>query len=236
MRRRHVGSLYRLVFRREGCRPRLRGAAGDECHCALPEAACGSRFRLRYRHLAQCGGGHRRAVAAWIRWPVDFTVGPRRPHKIHRGGPGGRSPTETCDLAICLEVAEHLTPAAGARLVKTLCSVAPVVLFSAAIPAQGGTNHINEQWQSHWADEFAAHGFDCFDPIRPEIWNDRDVFPWYRQNILLFVSRSAGKIDRALIGPPHSCPGCKLRSPGDVRACCGPALGAGTHHVAPPDA
>jgi len=114
----------------------------------------------------------------------------------------GASPAGTCNLAICLEVAEHLTPAAGTRLIKTLCSVAPVVLFSAAIPAQGGTNHINEQWQSYWADEFAANGFDCFDPIRPEIWSDRNVFPWYRQNILLFVSRSADKIDRTLIGSP----------------------------------
>jgi hypothetical protein len=55
---------------------------------------------------------------------------------------------------------------------------------------------------SYWADEFAANGFDCFDPIRPEIWNDRNVFPCYRQNILLFASRSADKIDRTLIGPP----------------------------------
>jgi len=39
-----------------------------------------------------------------------------------------------------------------------LVKAAPVVLFSAAIPLQGGTEHVNEQWQSYWAKLFAEHG------------------------------------------------------------------------------
>jgi SAM-dependent methyltransferase len=64
----------------------------------------------------------------------------------------------TFDLAMSLEVAEHLPPSAATHFVKALTGLAPAVLFSAAIPGQGGTRHINEQWQSYWADLFAVEG------------------------------------------------------------------------------
>src|SRR5215469_304150 len=74
------------------------------------------------------------------------------------------------DLAISLEVAEHLPEASAAGFVKSLTAIAPVVLFSAAVPGQGGTGHINEQWQDYWADLFAREGFVPVDAIRPAIW------------------------------------------------------------------
>jgi 2-polyprenyl-3-methyl-5-hydroxy-6-metoxy-1,4-benzoquinol methylase len=40
------------------------------------------------------------------------------------------------DLALCLEVGEHIAAKHARRLVQTLTSLAPVVLFSAAIPGQ----------------------------------------------------------------------------------------------------
>jgi SAM-dependent methyltransferase len=95
------------------------------------------------------------------------------------------------DLAICMEVVEHLTPASGAHAVKWLCRSAPVVLFSAAIPGQGGTNHINEAWPSYWAAQFDEQGFGVWDVVRPSIWNDERLPFWYRQNALLFVDRTA---------------------------------------------
>jgi SAM-dependent methyltransferase len=105
------------------------------------------------------------------------------------------------DLAMSLEVAEHLTPAAGERLIATLCKGSKVILFSAAIPDQGGSNHINEQWQSYWASRFAQHDFECFDPVRPAIWSDNEIYPWYRQNILVFVHPAAANVDRVALGP-----------------------------------
>src|SRR5262245_16248653 len=60
------------------------------------------------------------------------------------------------DLAISVEVAEHLSDEAGACLVRALSKVAPLVLFSAAIPGQGGSRHINEQWPSYWRSRFGA--------------------------------------------------------------------------------
>jgi hypothetical protein len=93
------------------------------------------------------------------------------------------------DMAMCLEVLEHVSPQAGKRAVDWLCARAPVVLFSAAIPGQGGTRHVNEQWQSHWAGEFDRHGFGAWDVIRPAVWHRDDIPFWYRQNMLLYVDR-----------------------------------------------
>lgn len=91
------------------------------------------------------------------------------------------------DLAVSLEVAEHLPPDAAPQFVATLVSLAPVVLFSAAIPFQGGRNHVNEQWQSFWANLFKQHNYVAIDCIRPEIWKDREIRVWYRQNCILYV-------------------------------------------------
>ena len=94
----------------------------------------------------------------------------------------------TYDLAISLEVAEHLPARVAADFVRTLTQAAPVVLFSAAVPGQGGTRHINEQWSAYWKALFARHGYRRLDPIRPRIWRDRGIERWYRQNIFLYAS------------------------------------------------
>lgn len=89
------------------------------------------------------------------------------------------------DLAVCLEVAEHLPENRGASLVADLCSLAPVILFSAAIPGQPGAGHINCQWPTWWATLFAAQGFCVSGAIRDRIWDDERIEPWYRQNLLV---------------------------------------------------
>ncbi len=94
------------------------------------------------------------------------------------------------DLAICLEVAEHLSAARAASLVDDLCALSDCVLFSAAIPGQGGTNHINERRQSYWAALFAERRFFLCDVIRPRVWNSRAVEWWYKQNSFLYVAET----------------------------------------------
>lgn len=93
------------------------------------------------------------------------------------------------DLTVCLEVAEHLPEVSGGPIVQSLIRHAPVVLFSAAIPGQGGDGHVNCQWQSYWADLFFKLGYGVIDIIRPMIWVDKSVAWWYRQNILMYASR-----------------------------------------------
>ena len=91
------------------------------------------------------------------------------------------------DLAMSLEVAEHLTLARAESFVADLVALAPAVLFSAAIPGQGGINHLNEQWQSYWAERFASHGYLAFDVVRPAIWTDEAIPAWYKQNVVLYL-------------------------------------------------
>ena len=94
------------------------------------------------------------------------------------------------DLAISLEVAEHLPAERAAGFVNWLAELADVVLFSAATPRQGGKNHFNEQWQDYWAALFAERNYVPVDFIRGQIWNDRKIATWYRQNVLVYVSRA----------------------------------------------
>ncbi|HEV3481456.1 MAG TPA: methyltransferase domain-containing protein [Candidatus Acidoferrales bacterium] len=91
------------------------------------------------------------------------------------------------DLAVSLEVAEHLPPESAATFVESLTQLAPVVLFSAAIPLQGGMHHVNEQWPDKWAGLFQEHGYRLVDCIRKRVWQNEAVEYWYAQNALLFV-------------------------------------------------
>ncbi len=77
------------------------------------------------------------------------------------------------DLATCLEVAEHLPAANSRHLVRQLTSAAPLVLFSAAPPGQGGEGHINCQPLSYWRKIFEEFGFRMLDPFRPRLRDDR---------------------------------------------------------------
>lgn len=93
----------------------------------------------------------------------------------------------TFDLVVSLEVAEHLPSSCAQTFVQSLTSLGSVVLFSAAIPFQGGTQHLNEQWQDYWAILFKEHGFVPIDCIRPAIWNNPNVDLIYAQNTILYV-------------------------------------------------
>lgn len=94
--------------------------------------------------------------------------------------------------ALCqsLEVAEHLEEKYAYNFVHLLTSLSNVVLFSAALPYQGGTHHVNEQLPQFWQHLFQEHHFHCFDFLRAQILNQRQICPWYRQNIFVFVHQS----------------------------------------------
>jgi hypothetical protein len=91
------------------------------------------------------------------------------------------------DLAICMEVGEHLPERSATVLVESLVHHADIVLFSAAIPWQGGTHHINERWPSWWATIFEQKGFLPIDLIRPQVWSNEQVAEYYAQNAILYA-------------------------------------------------
>lgn len=105
--------------------------------------------------------------------------------------------TRRYDLAISLEVAEHLAQDRAIDFVNFLTDLSDTVLFSAAIPGQGGTGHVNEQWPKYWSNLFAMNGYQVMDTIRPAVWQDATIPVWYRQNTLLFM-KSAIADDRVM--------------------------------------
>lgn len=96
-------------------------------------------------------------------------------------------PARSFDLAISLEVAEHIDQKNSAGFIDFLTSLAPNILFAAAIPGQGGVGHVNEQWPNYWIRLFHERGYVAVDCIRPRIWNNPKILPWYRQNSLMFI-------------------------------------------------
>ncbi|MCC6225057.1 MAG: class I SAM-dependent methyltransferase [Microthrixaceae bacterium] len=90
------------------------------------------------------------------------------------------------DLAMSLEVAEHLPPERAPSFVADLCALAPIVYFGAAQPHQGGTDHVNERYLDYWIELFAAEGYEFIDCIRPDFW-ERDISYFYSQNSALFA-------------------------------------------------
>ncbi|WP_460546034.1 class I SAM-dependent methyltransferase [Echinicola sediminis] len=94
------------------------------------------------------------------------------------------------DLVISFEVAEHLKASAAKCFVESLTKHGDLILFSAAVPGQGGQNHVNEQWLSYWSELFAGKGYTAYEMIRPLIWEDKNIDVWYRQNMVLFSSKN----------------------------------------------
>ena len=99
-----------------------------------------------------------------------------------------REAGRTFDIACSLEFAEHLPPSRAAGFVALLAAAAPVVLFSAAVPGQGGRGHVNEQPQSYWARLFAEHGRVPVDCIRPAIADASGADWYYAQNTLVYCA------------------------------------------------
>lgn len=90
------------------------------------------------------------------------------------------------DLAISLEVAEHIEPDYAKTFIENLTMHSDIILFSAAIPFQGGIHHVNEQYPSYWKDIFKSYGYEVCDCLRKVFWNNEDVDIWYRQNIMFY--------------------------------------------------
>jgi SAM-dependent methyltransferase len=97
------------------------------------------------------------------------------------------------DLVQSLEVAEHLPAERAGGFVDSLARHGDVILFSAAVPHQGGEHHVNEQPPEYWRKLFAARGYEVFDWLRPRIAERREVRPWYRFNSYIYANEAGEK-------------------------------------------
>jgi SAM-dependent methyltransferase len=94
------------------------------------------------------------------------------------------------DLVQCLEVAEHVPRQACDILVDNIVRHGHQVLFSAAVPGQGGENHINERPYEFWRDLFGSRGYRLYDFVRPKADGQDNIEPWYRYNVMFFAHDS----------------------------------------------
>lgn len=115
---------------------------------------------------------------------IDFDLTQEAPLKLPNG-------MMKVDLALCMEVAEHLPAEHADRLVMLLCAKADIVLFSAAIPFQQGEGHVNEQWQTYWAALFQKYGYTGrqFHEYADRWTNYERIDLWYRQNTVLYMRK-----------------------------------------------
>lgn len=104
------------------------------------------------------------------------------------------------DLAISLEVAEHIEPEFTDNFLDLLTSLSDVIAFSAAIPGQTGENHHNEQPPQYWAERFDRRGYVMLDAFRDKYWENENVNWWYRQNMYLVVRQEL----ESRFGFPHA--------------------------------
>lgn len=98
------------------------------------------------------------------------------------------------DLAICLEVGEHLAIEHAGTLVRTLAMHSDCIVFSAAAPGQLGQHHVNCEPPSAWQRRFNELGFSCDDEVRWRLWEEARLEPWYRQN--MFIARKSPQASR----------------------------------------
>jgi len=96
----------------------------------------------------------------------------------------------TFDVAVSMEVAEHLPEMVADRYVDLLTRLSQVIVFTAAPPGQGGVDHVNEQPPSYWISKFQQHGFKYAEELSQrwrESWKAADdVDLWYHQNLMIF--------------------------------------------------
>ena len=108
------------------------------------------------------------------------------------------------DLAISLEVAEHIDINSSQEFVNFVVGAARLVLWSAAIPYQGGTGHVNEQFPDFWFNLFRKKGYVCFDVMRSKFWQDPEVAWYYAQNMFLYAHHSlADNLARSFLDEPN---------------------------------
>jgi SAM-dependent methyltransferase len=94
------------------------------------------------------------------------------------------------DVAISMEVAEHLRPQYADRFVDLLTSLAPVVVFTAATPGQGGDDHVNEQPHTYWIEKFELRRFRYQQGLSDDwrqVWKNDRVATCYYRNLMIFI-------------------------------------------------
>jgi glycosyltransferase involved in cell wall biosynthesis len=99
--------------------------------------------------------------------------------------------TETADVVMCLEVAEHIPENKADDIVQKIISATErLLIWSAAIPGQDGIGHINCQPKEYWRDKFIQQGLEyddeCTQNCRQYISEHPPYMGWFLNNVQIF--------------------------------------------------
>jgi len=122
-------------------------------------------------------------------------------------------------IAQSLEVAEHIPESCADNFVKTLVNHSDCILFSAAVPGQGGEDHINEQPLSYWRKKFEGNGYIPVDLIRPIVNGSEKknlVEKWYRYNTILYIKKNSSHAKNKKLLPYMVESDCSLHNYSDL--------------------
>jgi SAM-dependent methyltransferase len=172
----------RLLLRRFPARSVVDVGCGDaKLLAAVARAAPGTRVLGIDSSPAALGGARARGIETLA---LDFVATRRR--EVERSA----AALGAFDLSVSLETVEHFPPWHAGKLLR-LVTAAPVVVFSAAQPGQGGTMHVNERPVAYWVERFRRLGYALHpdnDAFRREV-AALELAPWYAANVQAFARR-----------------------------------------------
>ena len=108
----------------------------------------------------------------------------------------------TFDVAVSMEVGEHLPEKSADRYVEILAKLSDTIVFSAAQPGppeRHAHDHVNEQPKPYWLSKFRAFDFE-YDEIMSNQWRKQwqtggAVAYWYHENVMI-LRRLRSALDR----------------------------------------
>jgi SAM-dependent methyltransferase len=93
------------------------------------------------------------------------------------------------DLAMTLEVGEHIPPYLSGQFVRTLVALSDRIIFTAAQPHQEAPGHINCREKAFWRRLFEAEGFttdlETLAKIQHGLESKKEVSAFLRSNLLV---------------------------------------------------
>ena len=93
------------------------------------------------------------------------------------------------DLAMNIEVAEHINKKFADRIVKNITRYSDLLIFSAAVPGQGGVGHVNEQPFEFWKNKICDTGFSFKEEETQkfrQFLKKKKAKKWYYNNLAIF--------------------------------------------------
>lgn len=96
-------------------------------------------------------------------------------------------------LGLCLEVLEHIDDSNWLPVLKNLSSLCDTIIFSAAVPGQGGTGHINCRNKIDWIYRFHTLGWIVdLDKTKHilEVMTNGYHMGWFSFNAMVLVNGS----------------------------------------------